>query len=74
MMLELSISTEWGSDSDLLMFRRTFCGFLGGSADVPPISTSEYCAANGSVSRTELMNQVMADFAKADSSGDGQLQ
>jgi hypothetical protein len=29
---------------------------------------------NGSVSQTEFMNQVMADFAKADRSGDGQLQ
>jgi Ca2+-binding EF-hand superfamily protein len=49
------------------------------AADVGQLLTADQFAAmdrdgSGSVSRTEFMNQVMADFAKADGSGDGQLQ
>ncbi|HEV2901034.1 MAG TPA: EF-hand domain-containing protein [Pseudaminobacter sp.] len=49
------------------------------AADLGQILTTDQFTAmdrngDGRVSRTEFMNQVMADFAKADGSGDGQLQ
>lgn len=49
------------------------------AADVGQLLTPDQFAAmdgdsDGRVSQAEFMNQVMADFAKADKSGDGQLQ
>lgn len=49
------------------------------AADVGQLLTPDQFAAmdrdsNGQVSQSEFMNQVIADFAKADKSGDGQLQ
>lgn len=48
------------------------------SEDVGQLLTAEQFNAmdrdGGKVSRAEFMNQVMADFANADSSGDGRLQ
>lgn len=49
------------------------------TADVGKVLTTDQFTAmdrdgNGSVSQTEFMNQVMADFAKADRSRDGKLQ
>lgn len=48
-------------------------------AEVGTILTAEQFSAsdgnsNGSISQTEFMNRVMADFAAADRSGDGKLQ